>query len=490
MCRSFSIFLTILSAQIFAQNTLDVSWSKEVESSLGQVEGWGISVDDNNDIFWSVSNNERGQGLDIECFKFDKDGVPLWEAPFLFDGGGIQQSYVVNTDHNYIYIGGRSCTGLINTCDMLLLQVEKESGVLKWNRTLNFAADGYDEIDGLELKDDGIYCGGWAQQLQSGPFQSDIGLWKLDYDGNTIWTNYLGQENSAEHQDGHFVVDEDGIYVAGLWNGRGAANLYNGHSFLGRFSREDGTLIDSILFGPQSESFLDIENALGMTSDGTHLYVTGYSTPVSANDWQIYIAKFDKSLNQIWYIDWGGSGTETARAISVKDDFIYVAGLTESEEIIGTDKRDGVLLKLDTDGNNLQSYIWGDNDIQTFHDISVTESDVFITGTTEVGQEGGEKRAFLIASLGIVTSLDDALNNSPPTFDLVPNPSFGSFQIRFNQVPEKDVVVSIYDVNGILHDRRTSLNQELNLERLPEGVYIINVNFGNFTMNRKWINLR
>ena len=37
-------------------------------------------------------------------------------------------------------------------------------------------------------------------------------------------------DNSAEHQDGHFVVDDTNIYAAGLWGGGGIANLYNGHS--------------------------------------------------------------------------------------------------------------------------------------------------------------------------------------------------------------------------------------------------------------------
>lgn len=247
------------------------------ESSLNSAEGWGVAADEEGSVYWAPNTNALNQGLDIKCFKFDAAGNELWDAPLVYGGTGTQQAYVINTDGNSVYIGGRFCTGLVNTCDMLLLCIDKTSGELSWDKTLNFSGNGYEEVDGLELLPDGIYCGGWAQELQSGPFQTDIGLWKLDYSGNTIWTNYFGQLNSAEHQDGHFVVDDEHIFAAGLWNGTGFGNLYNGHSFLGKFSKTNGSLVDSVLFGPQSDQFLDIENALGMTTDGEYLYITGYS---------------------------------------------------------------------------------------------------------------------------------------------------------------------------------------------------------------------
>ena len=191
------------------------------------------------------------------------------------------------------------------------------------------------------------------------------------FNGNTQWTNYLGANSTAEHQDGHFVVDSDHIYAAGLWGGAGLANLYNGYSFLGKFDRSNGNLVDSTLFGPQSANFNDIENALGMTSDGTYLYITGYTTPVSSNDWQIFVAKFDKNLNQIWYLDWGGSGTETARGIAVEDGKIYIAGLSQSNSIISGTEQDGVLLVLDTASNVLYYETFDAMEKESFQDISV-----------------------------------------------------------------------------------------------------------------------
>ncbi len=248
----------------------------------------------------------------------------------------------------------------------------------------------------MVIKRGGFYWGGWAQSLQTGAYQIDIGLWKLNFDGSTGWTRALGKPGSAEHQDGHFVVDDSFIYAAGLWNGGGLANLYNGHSFLGKFSRKDGKLIDSTLFGDQSPAFLDIENALGMVSDGTYLYITGYGTPVTANDWQVFTAKFDKDLNQLWYTTWGGDGTETARGIAVNKGIVYVAGLTQSQQHSKGGKADGLLLQYDTAGKLLSYQTWGDTLEDSFRDIVINEDGIYLSGTSENTNPGGKKTAFLL----------------------------------------------------------------------------------------------
>jgi len=266
--KTITTFLLIglFGFSTLAQTILSPNWTKfELSPNNGKTEGWGIDFDEAGNVYWATNTDTLAQGLDIRCHKFDKNGVALWDSPFIYGGAGTQQSYVCNTEGDFVYIGGRFCTGLVNTCDMLLLKVDRNNGTLVWDRTLNFSGNGYEEIDGLEIRADGIYCGGWAQELESGNFETDIGLWKLDEDGNTIWTNYLGQPTTAEHQDGHFVVDDNYIYAAGLWKGDGLANLYNGHAFLGKFSKNDGSLVDSTLFGQQSDALLDIENALEPT---------------------------------------------------------------------------------------------------------------------------------------------------------------------------------------------------------------------------------
>ena len=167
---SFGTFVT-------AQEAIIPSWMKLETSVIGVAEGWGITTDDQGNVYWTVSTDELNQGLDVKDYKFNAQGIELWNQPFLYGGPGTQHAYVNNFHDNHLYIGGRFCTGLINTCNMMLLKVNTSDQTLVWDRTFNFQSDGYDEVDGLVLRPDAIYCGGWGQELQAGAFQSDIGLW-------------------------------------------------------------------------------------------------------------------------------------------------------------------------------------------------------------------------------------------------------------------------------------------------------------------------
>lgn len=482
-----SLLVLLLSCFLDAQSVLNPVWVKEEESGFSKAEGWGVAVDDEGNVYWSPNTNALNQGLDIKCYKYDPAGNEVWNAPLLYGGPGTQQAYVLNAASIAVYIGGRSCTGLVNTCDMLLLRIDKDSGELIWDETLNFSAGGYEEVDGLELLPDGIYCGGWAQELQSGLYQTDIGLWKLDYSGNTVWTNHLGQPNSAEHQDGHFVVDDTHIFAAGLWNGTGFGNLYNGHSFLGKFSKEDGSLVDSVLFGPQSDQLLDIENALGMTTDGEFLYITGYSTPLTPDDWQIFVAKYDKDLQQIWYTDWGGAGTESARGIAVANNMIYVAGLTESEELLSGGTRDALLLKMDLDGNPIEYLSWGDTLINSFRDLAITDHRIYLSGTSLLDPMGNAEQAFLVAFDDMVSSAHDHTPRPNLSFSVFPNPAAG--QITIKLAPDQpEGVLRIIDISGkvLLQQQIQTGQHTLELER--EGVFLIQLDYGAYTVSRKVVN--
>jgi len=457
MKKSYTLFtfigLMALSNAILGQEVLKPFWVKQDSSANGQSEAWGIDIDKDGNVYWAVSNDHLGAGLDVYAYKYDKEGNALWASPFVYGGPGTQHAYIANAEDTALYIGGRSCTGLVTSCDMMLLKVDKTTGQLIWDKTQNFAANGYDEVDGLEIRPDGIYCGGWSQQLKSNIYFSDIGFWKLDFNGNTEWTHFLGDTQTAEHQDGHFVIDDNYIYAAGLWGGKGIANLYNGHAFLGKFNRTNGTLVDSTYFGYQSNAFNDIENALGMTSDGDYLYITGYTTPKSANDWQIFVAKFDKNLNQIWYTDWGGTGTETARAIKVLGDRVYVAGLTESASLMTGGVSDVLVLTLDTAGNVIRYGTYGGPAKEACQDLEVgtvkaawgPADALYITGTSE---KGSKKTSFLIANplnTSSVSRLNPLLN-----WKVYPNPSTGNIFVSLDKHNPKKTQVRLFNLQGQL----------------------------------------
>ncbi|MFY0643122.1 MAG: T9SS type A sorting domain-containing protein [Bacteroidia bacterium] len=480
-------FLSISTFNSFAQSVLDPDWVKIVPSVVGEEgEAWGIDKDDAGHLYWAASINNSNQGLDIITYKLDTSGAELWNSPSIYGGAGTQHAYVCNASDTFVYVGGRYCTGSVLTCDMLVVKLDKSDGSVVWDKTLNFASDGYDEVDGLVIKDDGIYIGGWAQQLKPEIYFGDIGLWKLNFDGTTVWSNFMGAVLTSEHQDGHFVVDDQAIYAAGLWGGGSIANLYNGYSLIGKFNKQSGSFIDSTLFGHQSGVFLDIDNALGMTSDGEFLYVTGYTILPGETDWQIFVAKFDKDLNQIWYVDWGGGGSETARAISVDQGIIYVAGVTESESIMKGGNRDAVLLELDTAGNILAYQSWGDRFKNNIHDMKVSGTEVYLTGSIE-DTSGTFKDAFLLKSTKRTAGLQSQ-HSSFPSFNILPNPSTGEFKIEVGQ-PHELKKITIRDIQGKLVNEMQAelLETQMGILLEEKGLYFVSMHFKNYAITKRLI---
>lgn len=485
------LLVFFINKEIKAQTVINPVWIKtEVGSANNRAEGWGLDVDEFGNVYWAVNANNLIQRLDITCYKYNPNGEELWSTPFFYGGLGDQQAFIINASDTSLYIGGKICPLAGNSCDMLLLKVDKNIGSLIWDRTMNFSGNGYDELDGLELKNDGIYCSGWAHELEAGIFFPDMGFWKLDYNGNTIWTNYFGKSGSGEHQDGHLVVDDNFIYAAGLWDGGSNGNAYNGSSFLGKFDKSNGVFIDSTLFGSQSNNFLDAENALGMTSHGDYLYVTGYTTPVAASDWQIFVAKYDKDLNQSWFKTWGGEGIESARGIAVVDDIIYVAGQSSSPSIMSGGDRDAVLLMLDTSGNVLSYQTWGDTLQNSFLDVYADGNSIYLTGTTIIDANSGQRSAHLLKVSNIMTSIEDGVVDNNLSFNVYPNPSHGDLKILFNNKTHERGNLIITDINGRLVSKMTFRENEntinLTIEKL--GVFFITIDNGKYRITKKIIN--
>jgi len=483
MRKFIFIFCCILfgcSIPIEAQLVIDPIWKKIEDSPVnGIAEGWGVDVDTDGNVYWPINVNTNNQGLDILLYKFDPMGNALWTNPVFFGGQSTQQAYVCNAKTDFVYVGGRFCATNGFDCDMQLLKINKSDGAIVWAEEYDFGNNGYDEIDGLEIRDNAIYLGGWGQALETGPYQSEMGLLKTDLDGTEIWSNHLGELDTGEHLDGHFVVDDDYIFGCGLWNGDNGSNLYNGHAFLGKFSKTDGSLVDSVLFGSQSNALLDIENALGMTTDGVHLYITGYTTPTGANNWQLFVAKYDKDLNEVWHKDWGGTGTETARGIAVKDGIVYVAGATISSELASQGKADAVLVEYDTDGTFLAYRIWGDGQDNAFRDIVIKDDDIYLSGTSGANLftfGGSSEEAFLIktvarSALGID---DNAIENPIAVF---PNPVSEALNVEINPKLLGPFTMQLSSITGtkIFTKIINTHQQKLRLDSLSSGLYVYTI---------------
>jgi hypothetical protein len=117
-----------------------------------------------------------------------------------------------------------------------------------------------------------------------------------------------------------------------------------------KFDKATGDHVAHVTWGNDPMS-----DGLGMASDGTSLYVTGFA--VQNLNGQLILLKYDKNLTLTWARTWGGRGGESARAVAIdRAGHILVAGHTFSQ---GSGESDIAFLKFDPAGSLVWEQVWG-----------------------------------------------------------------------------------------------------------------------------------
>lgn len=370
--------------------SLEPEWQILQKSPLenGNAEAWGVDVH-NGKIYWAVSQVMPETQMDIFLHQYNTEGTLNWKKKVVSNQYADQAYFLTVTD-SIAYIGGRTCRTPvgIEQCDALIATANAMDGTPEMEASWNHGF-GYEEVDGIVPQSSGVFVSGWTTGENTG---RDLFLQKHDHSFNELWTKTWSSPGARDdHQDGHIIVDNSFVYMAGLYDGSPGLG-WNGQSLLMKVERNTGALVDSVTFG-RKDPWVNAENALGMNTDGEFLYITGYTTP-SANNWDIFVAKYDKNLNQIWITTWGGNDTESARSLVIDSaGQIYIAGTTVS---YGEGGFEVVLLKLDPSGSVQWYRTWGGPQDDNAFDIQLHNGFVYITGRTNSFHPDGKNEAFLI----------------------------------------------------------------------------------------------
>jgi hypothetical protein len=500
------IYVLTLGAMLYcnaasSQGLLIPDWTKTRVSTLigGESEAWSVDVDSAGFIYWPVSFDSLNTSKQYETaiYKFDAAGNQLWQS-FYVDAG-IQHAFICNAPDTFLYVGGRenNVFPYFNTeCNMWLLKIDKTTGAITDTLNQGFGTSGYDEMDAIEPRTDGIYCGGWAQ-VTPGVGNYEMGFLKLDYNLDVLVQNTFGNPAAghAEHQDGHFVVDDDFVYAAGLWDGHSwINNCCDGRIMLGKFSKVDFSMIDTVLFGPELAAPNDYQNALGITGDVNSLYVTGYAQPATVSDLQMFVAKFDKNLFQQWLTFFGGTDGDVARAIGVRNGLVFVAGGTKSPGYTVGGAYDAFLAVYDTVNGSLVTYkTYGGATDEEFRDLAFHGNDIYLSGTrgTNMFSGGTSDEGFLLkVNLNTVTGISDPAGWDNASFTCYPNPASDMLHIGLDGLFETRAVIEIFDISGRLLIRKIKAVNEsgsIDVSALAPAAYVIRVTATGFSYNSFWI---
>ena len=406
--------------------------------------------------------------MNAYTYRLTSDNNQVWGDESV-TGPFAQKSYVLYATDTVIYLAGRTCTGAnLDSCDALVFAVDAVLGDTLWT----FEWDGdvaYEEIDGLVPKSDGIYITGWTKSSSEA---MDITLMKLDYSGALLWQNQWGSGLPRDdRQDGHIVVDDSMIYLCGVYDSSPGFAL-EGSALLAKFDKTNGNFVDTTLFG-RNDAWQNAEDALGMSSDGTYLYLTG-STTTSADNWDLFTAKFDKDLNMIWHTVWGGPvNADVARAVQpAHDGSIYIAGTTKS---YGNGLEEAVLLKLDSNGTPLWYKTWGGTGDDHVLDLHLVDStSIYIAGMTNSFHPSNKQEAFLL-KIGMDSLTNSITEEAFETVNIYPNPSTGLFHCQLNS---QEATINVYSALGELipiNFQKIDGEITFDLSSQSSGVYFLQV---------------
>jgi hypothetical protein len=328
----------------------------------------GVAVDSTGDVYLGAHQQAVGELFtDMVIYKFTPDGKELWQTHW---GGKWQEkAFVVAVGPPLVYVGGLShrAAGL-QEADMAIVALDMQDGHLVWEFRWG-QPWGYQEVDGLVVDGDDLYASGWTTGEKT---SNDVAILKLDKTtGKLLWVKTWGGPG-YDTADGQMVVDRDTIYVCGRIDGRNYA--LGGHAYVAKFSKASGDYLTHKTWGGAL-----MEDALGMTSDGTYLYVVGL-TLSHGQGGQIFLLKYDKRLGLLWERLWGGRKGESARAITVDGiGNILIAGHTDS---YGNGANDVVLLQYSPDGTLNWSHTWGGPANDTVGGLAIDGAWAYMAGET------------------------------------------------------------------------------------------------------------
>ncbi len=327
----------------------------------------GVAVDVQGNVYLGAHQQSPGQLFtDMVVYQFAPDGTEKWSTRW---GGVLQEkAFVVAVNGPTVYVGGLQNTGVDpRDANMAVIALDANDGHKVWEFTWG-QGYGYQEVDGLVVDGNAIYVSGWTTGQTT---STDLAILKLDLAGNLIWAQTWGG-STWDQADGQLVVDAEFIYVCGRYDAQNY--VLGGKGLLAKFSKATGQYVAHCAWG--DSIFTD---ALGMTSDGTWLYVVGL-TIVGNNNGQIFLRKYDKALNLVWERLWGGRGGESSRALAVDaDGDIVVAGHSDS---CGSGANDVVLLRYSPEGELRWARLWGGSAIDSVGGIALFGPYAYLGGET------------------------------------------------------------------------------------------------------------
>ncbi len=251
---------------------------------------------------------------------------------------------------------------------VLISSLAFSTPVIEWTYTWNGADDDCGRAV-LVSEDGGFLVAGHT--LSNGSYY-DLILLKIDANGNQEWERFFNLDISDAAYD--IQQTSDGGYIV---CGGTSDQIDNFQALLLKLDSDGNEEWHETYGGYWNE----YANGVKQTPDGGYI-LTGIST--AGGSWGVYIVKADSHGLQEWdalYTD--GNSCSGEDVIVAEDGGYIIAGYQYTTT--GT-SADGWLIKLDSDGEEVWQYLYGNSLINTFSRIDYADGGGYIlTGYTDMG---------------------------------------------------------------------------------------------------------
>lgn len=448
---------------------------------------YGEKIIQDADTGFLILGNKSGfvGNTDVYLVKTNKYGNLVWDKAFGSDEINWADDFVFTTDSKYAIAGYMSITANNNDYNLMLIKADADGNML-WMK--NYGGNNWDIAHSiLETPDGGFIIVGETYSFGNG--NSDVFLLKTDKDGDSLWSKTYGGINNDAAYDISFCHDGNYI-ITGMTNSFGNGGY---DAYLLKINPSGDTLWTKT-FGDT----LDDKAYAGIETKDHGIIFAGSTRNYNVQNQDGIILKTDSIGNYLWkQLINGEENEDLSDIVQDKNENFFFVGYTESYGYVGT--QDFSISFRDKNGNFITGITYG-GEKQDYANacINTNTGGYAIVGTTESMGPG-------ISNI-LVIKMDSLLHTNSTNYihvldiseqeknDIIiyPNPVS---EYLFINISETNTLknISIYNITGnIIFQKEIDNynNLSIGFKEIPEGVYIIRLQYKDRIITQKIIHTK